>query len=487
MEHLHDQNVSLGSPCKHSYFGSFLLPPGRTSPPVVDYASNDPMTSSAKLQELNMHMHRTTTDAGSRAVIAALKTLQEKIRRLELERVQAERDASRLCQRADRDTGSTPGESGSKETGGKEGRPNQELAAQLRSAEARCSILEKQLDFMRSMMKKAEQDRNEIIQQQESVHRERQTDQTEVEAQLQKLELLERECQKLSNTQSVAEMKIELLERKLLKEEHERKLVQEKAAELQRSLEMNRALYSSISAGVKPKKKKKTPLTRKTAAVAPLHHPFPKAKPMPFVAGMSTGPSHSVSANVQSVLHMLKFHHPQLCDRVHYHKRSNSETVRGPQKAPSVTPGPRVLGNLSELLLALQDELGQMSFEEQELVKRIEGTRKPCLREELERELDCLLKRMEEKGTQISQLKKHQLVVQKLKRRSRDLKRRAASADCRIGASSKPKSLTSSPTFHTPQRTKGKSCLGNRSDRPRLKGPVRIQTNLKKDDIVWET
>ncbi|KAG5846509.1 hypothetical protein ANANG_G00115720 [Anguilla anguilla] len=420
MEPLQDQNVSVGSPFKNSYFGSFHLPPERMSPSIVKDVPTAPVTNNVNLQEFNIHMYRASPDAGSKAVIAALKTLQEKMRRLELERVQAERNVNQLCRLADRDAGRTAQrEPGGRDAGGREGRPHQELAVQLQSAEARCSLLEKQLDYMRKMVEKAEQDRNAVVQKQESLHKDRRKDQTEVEVQLQKLEMLERECLKLSSTQSVAERKIELLEQKLQREEHERKLVQEKAAELQRSLEKNHALYSSVSAGVKPKRKTKKPLPRKTAAVAPLPHPFPKAKQMPFVAGTSTGPSHSVSANVQSVLHMLKHHHPpHLCDRAHPLRRSGSET-RGAPKGPVRQQGGPVLGNLSEVLLALQDELGQMSFEHQELAQQIEDTQKRGLREDLERELDCLVKRMEEKGAQISQLKKHQLAVQKLKLKRR--------------------------------------------------------------------
>lgn len=51
------------------------------------------------------------------------------------------------------------------------------------------------------------------------------------------------------------------------------------------------------------------------------------------------------------------------------------------------------------------------SSEHQELVKQIQDTRKTEVREDLERELDCLVKRMEVKGDQICKLKKHQAAV----------------------------------------------------------------------------
>lgn len=49
--------------------------------------------------------------------------------------------------------------------------------------------------------------------------------------------------------------------------------------------------------------------------------------------------------------------------------------------------------------------------EHQELVRQIDETDKRELREDLERELDCLVRRMEEKAIQISKLRKHQQTV----------------------------------------------------------------------------
>ncbi len=49
--------------------------------------------------------------------------------------------------------------------------------------------------------------------------------------------------------------------------------------------------------------------------------------------------------------------------------------------------------------------------EHQELVKQIDETSKRGLHDDLERELDCLVKRMEEKAAQISELRKHQQTV----------------------------------------------------------------------------
>lgn len=160
-----------------------------------------------------------------------------------------------------------------------------------------------------------------------------------------------------------------------------------------------------------------------------------------FSLSQSTSPSHSVNANVQSVLHLMKHRNPRLCERVSALQKSvseNQQTQRRPPSSPSKATS--TLGSLSDLLLALQDELGQMSLwvtlfwpsrlvfvmqtgtvgynvnivcdsEHQELVKQIDETSKRELRDDLERELDCLVKRMEEKAAQISKLRKHQQTV----------------------------------------------------------------------------
>lgn len=57
-------------------------------------------------------------------------------------------------------------------------------------------------------------------------------DQADVQLTLQKLDVLEQEYHRLTETQSAAERKIRQLERKLQEEEHQRKLVQDKAAQV---------------------------------------------------------------------------------------------------------------------------------------------------------------------------------------------------------------------------------------------------------------
>ncbi|KAE8286805.1 Centrosomal protein cep57l1 Centrosomal protein 57kDa-like protein 1 Centrosomal protein of 57 kDa [Larimichthys crocea] len=228
------------------------------------------------------------------------------------------------------------------------------------------------------------------------------------QSQREKLEKLESECLKLSRTQTLAEMKLAILEQKLLKEEHERQLVQEKADQLQKELDINFRLSVS-SSEEKPKKKTKKSTKKTLRQNEPTSPSLPKHKKMPFVAGTSTSPSHSVHANIQSILHMMKHHQPQLCERVSALQKSGCGAKKSLQKdfSPSSTTSHKPdrepekldqsLGSLSDLLLALQDELGQMSFEHQELVGQIDATQHPEQRKDLQRELERLVTRMEEK------------------------------------------------------------------------------------------
>uniref|UniRef100_A0A4W5PEM6 Centrosomal protein 57kDa-like protein 1 n=1 Tax=Hucho hucho TaxID=62062 RepID=A0A4W5PEM6_9TELE len=458
------QDQLLDSPSKNSYIGSYYQPPDRLSSPSYVREAPAPLTKTVmNLQNITPQVYRATPDAGSKAVIAALKTLQEKIRRLELERKQAEKNVKQFSQAAHGyECSATP--CNTTET---DGSRKKERATPHQSAEARCQLLEKQLDYMRKMVENAEKDKNTLTEKQLSLQKQRLQNSSDSHTPLEKLEKLERDCLKLSKTQSVAERKIELLEQKLLEEEHERKLVQEKADELQRELETNLRLCPAVPDEVKPKKKSKN-------------------------ASRSTSPSHSVHANMQSVLHMMKHHQPHLCERVRSLRRSGSAGARRAlHRAPSTSsspPGPAgpALGSLSELLLALQDELGQMSFEHQELVCQMDETRRRETREDLERELELLVKRMEEKGSQITKLRKYQQTVDKLTQNPQKPRRRATSEDGRAKGGIGVRPLPPSPVKTTSRGGK-RAGVSQEENLQLLRETQRLCTSLKKDDITWET
>ncbi|XP_064157668.1 centrosomal protein of 57 kDa isoform X5 [Anguilla rostrata] len=395
-------------------------------------------------------------ESNTAAILSALKNLQEKIHRLELERSQAEENLQRLTQETTRHKAVLEDE--------REGSTHsQELATLLAAAESRCSLLEKQLEYMRRMVRNAESERTAVLKQQASLEKERSDDHADVQAKFEKLDMLEQEYMKLTETQNLAESKIRELEQKLQEEEHQRKLVEDKAAQLQTGLEANRILLQAVS----PSSAKVTKDKKKKRAVK------------------STSTSHSVRANVQHVLHLMKQHNPQFCnDRVLSGiplARRSSRTTNGKKASDSRSSSTSSSSSssseeLSELLLALQDEFGHMSFEHQELVKQIQDSRTDGLRQHLEKELESLVKRMEGKGEQIAKVRRHQAQMEKLKKESRGQK----------GHPSRVKVIT---TVTTRGRGAGpiKVKSGNKSkDSLRLLRDMQsLQTSLRSDQINW--
>ncbi|XP_041105832.1 centrosomal protein cep57l1-like isoform X2 [Polyodon spathula] len=489
---------SVGTSFKHSYFGSFhQLPEKIPSGLFVDCKNHcDTVSQMVGIQNFNSEITRGNSESCTQ-VMSALKTLQEKIHRLELERTQAQNNLKCLSEKALRHKHVLEQEKSETNLVQKEAQQKTELTSQLGSAEAHCALLEKQLDYMRKMVEIAEHEKNETLKKQVLLQKERIQDQVEVHSKLEKLEVLEQECLKLTATQTKAETKIQQLEQKLLKEEHQCKLVQEKAAQLQAGLEITRIIQSSLPAECKPKKKtknmpaKKISSAKKELPVPPIYH---KAKTLHFVAGTSTSPSHSVRANVQNVLHIMKYHNRKLYDGrqtlpTRFPRSTEPVEKRSFRRPASSCSASSSIGSLSEVLLALQDELGQMSLwlfcssEHQELLKQIQETRITEVREDLERELDCLVKRMEVKGDQISKLKKHQAAVQKLKQKSQKAKRRLASAGAQTEVNEvKPLSVTLRHRGRSPKPSKGHT---NQGSLQLLKNVQKLQLNLKKDDIMW--
>ncbi|KAA0701371.1 Centrosomal protein of 57 kDa [Triplophysa tibetana] len=311
----------------------------------------------------------------------ALKNLQEKIRRLELERCDTHQKLQTLSNESIQTQAHSRGEEDLK---------NHELLCHLSAAEARCSRLERQLEHMRKTVRNAESNRTAVLRRQASLEQLGSVDHTDVQRKLQKLDVLEQEYQRLTDTQTLAEKKIRDLERKLQEEEHQRKL-------LQTGLEANRILIQSVS---------------------PRPHKSSKVKQK-----MSTSSSHSVRANVQHVLHLMKHHHPQLCnERVLGHTPppcSTNERRRSAHRSSSSSASSSSSSEeLSDLLLMLQDEFGHMSFEHQELARQIESSGSDRLRQDLEREMETLVKRMESKGEQIAKVRRHQTQLERMRRQN---------------------------------------------------------------------
>ncbi|KAI7800475.1 centrosomal protein of 57 kDa [Triplophysa rosa] len=404
-------------------------------------------------------------ESNSAAILSALKNLQEKIRRLELERCDTHQKLQTLSNESTQTQAHSRGEEDLK---------NHELLRHLSAAETRCSRLERQLEHMRKTVRNAESDRTAVLRRQASLERLGSVDQTYVQRKLQKLDVLEQEYRRLTDTQTLAEKKIRELERKLQEEEHQRKLVQDKAAQLQTGLEANRILIQSVS----PRPHKSSKVKQKMKHTS---HPQPHYRlslgDVPFVTGTSTSSSHSVRANVQHVLHLMKQHHPQLCnEHVLGHAHPSTRRRSAHQSSSSSASSSSSCEELSDLLLMLQDEFGHMSFEHKELARQIESSGSDRLRQDLEHEMETLMKRMESKGEQIAKVRRHQTQLERM-RRQRGKQRHEVKV-----------TPSSSSRGRSAAAAKLKSRPGERSrDSLRLLQDMRsLQTSLRRDQLSWD-
>ncbi|KAM4692736.1 centrosomal protein CEP57L1 isoform 2-T3 [Discoglossus pictus] len=471
----------MDSILKDSFIGSFRQPPN--SFPVTDFESRP-----SSLKHSNPHSCDPLQAPNSKALLSALKTLQEKICRLELEKSQVHNRLTSLSREAaevSKKEQLVP-ERETKETAQHE-RQKHVVTPQLNATQQRCSLLEKQLDYMRTMVQSAEMEKNAVLEQQTLLQREK--DNMQVESKLEKLDVLEKECLRLTATQRLAENKIQQLEEKLCTEEQQRKIIQDKAAQIQTGLEVSRILMSSVSTGNAPQKnnQKKKQVKKKTANSGSLQQPFyPKAGELPFVAGKSTHSSHSLSANVQTVLHMMKHQSQRVTPQRPVHRERKcfrmSSASRGISRPSSSTTN----DSLSDILMALQDELEQMSFEHQDLLKQIHETKNNEVCEDLERELDCLVKQMETKSDQILKLKKHQENVAKLKKKAQSMKKLASNAKSTVHIEGGRSEVPTTPQSSQRNLTRSTPIPRSKTSLELLKNVQKIQMTLKKDDIMWE-
>ncbi|XP_078504533.1 centrosomal protein CEP57L1 isoform X2 [Lissotriton helveticus] len=484
----------MDSTMKDSYLGSFYQPPNKISSRPTSYGNINVCNKKTDVL-FSKKPVSATFDVGpapnSKELMSALQTLHEKIRRLELERTQAEDNLQSLSKEAAEYKKVLECENQKKDLSGRiitEER-HEEVISQLSKAQGRCSLLEKQLDYMRKMVQNAEKEKNAVVEQQANLRRENDLNQEGLHSKLGRLDVLEKECLRLTATQRTAQNKISQLQEKLHEEEHHRKLLQQKAEQLETGLEINRLLIPapvSSKSGPKKKAKKKCPAKNADLKETPRQQVYPKAGELPFVAGKSLSSSHSLSANVQTVLHMIKHQSPRVSQpplgapgRRPFRAASACRPISSSSTSSSISEG------LADVLLSLQDELGQMSFEHQDLLKQIQDTPQNDVREDLERELDCLTKQMETKGEQIMKLKKHQTNVKKLKLRAQKAKKSSTVFKHKAERPSGNKELLVSPSGRAAP-SKGRSAVESPSSLQLLKNVKKLQMTLKKEDIMWE-
>ncbi|XP_062052886.1 centrosomal protein of 57 kDa isoform X1 [Lepus europaeus] len=486
-----------------SQFSNILTEPSRSNGSMVRHSSSPYVVYPTDKPFLNSDLRRSPNkptlaypESNSRAIFSALKNLQDKIRRLELERIQAEESVKTLSKETIEYKKVLDEQIQERENSkNEESKHNQELTSQLLAAENKCNLLEKQLEYMRNMIKHAEMERTSVLEKQVSLERERQHDQTHVQSQLEKLDLLEQEYNKLTTMQALAEKKMQELEAKLHEEEKERKRMQAKAAELQTGLETNRLILEDKTTPYVPsarriKKKKSKPPEKKGPRNCFGTQPHYRLclGDMPFVAGKSTSPSHAVVANVQHVLHLMKQHSKVLCnDRVvNSVPLAKQVSSRSSKSKKSVTPPSSSINEeLSEVLQTLQDEFGQMSFDHQQLAKLIQESPTVELKDNLECELEALVGRMEAKANQITKVRKYQAQLEKQKTEKQKKELRATKKTLEEEGSSSNRSGITGNT-NKKDYTKLRPGEKSRKNLQLLKDMQTIQSSLQSGDLCWD-
>ncbi|XP_074043410.1 centrosomal protein CEP57L1 isoform X2 [Macrotis lagotis] len=429
---------------KHSIIGSYRKPPDKITDPSFTYCKAASQNNLPKKLQL-------LSTPNSQALLLALKTLQDKIHRLELERTQAEDNLNTLSREAALYKKALQNENNERDLAHQQLIiQRKDISAQLSAAQSRCSILEKQLEITKKMVLKAEQEKNFALEQQQ-LQWEKGQDQKKLNAKLEKLEVLEKECVRLTSTQKTAEEKIKHLEQKLIEEEHQRKLIQDSAAQ--------------------GKKSSKRGLQQTHLEFDPI--------------GKSAYESHFVNESVQAMMKSGNSPslqgHPEKTERKAISKRPFQCRSTSSNSSQSTS----IDDSLTDLVRAMQDELDQISIEHQELFKQVQESPSLSVNEEIKCELECLARKMEIKEEQIYKLKKYQDHVNKLKQKSQYSKNEAFSIqpedeNCKGTKNVPVMVVTRKGANKTKPPQKHCSC-----HMPQ-KCFQKIQMTLRKDDIKWE-
>ncbi|CAK7309703.1 Centrosomal protein CEP57L1 [Vulpes lagopus] len=476
----------MDSELMHSIVGSYLKPPERVFFP--SFTQNNESSQTPHYANFEGTSPKMLHSPNSQALMLALKTLQEKIHRLELERTQAEDNLNILSREAAEYKKALEKETNERNLAHQELiKQKKDITIQLSSAQSRCTLLEKQLEYTKRMVLNVEREKNMILEQQAQLQREKEQDHMKLQAKLEKLDVLEKECFKLTTTQKTAEDKIKHLEEKLKEEEHQRKLFQDKASELQTGLEINRILMSSVANPKSSREKKKSLKKTRCLKEGPPQQIYSKSGSLPIVAKKYSSASHSVNTSMQNLLQVTQHYGP------HTHQKLTeprclykpTRTTSQAKAEPSDSKHSISIGdNLSELLMAMQDELDQMNMKHEELLNllnQMKETESHSVCEDLECELEHLVKKMEVKGEQISKLIKHQENVRKLQQKVQQSKMSEAS-----GIQREDNNLKGSKNIKNSSR---KCLLTNSLQKNSNFHPVQVhnlQMKLRRDDIMWE-
>ncbi|ELK27872.1 Centrosomal protein of 57 kDa [Myotis davidii] len=238
---------------------------------------------------------------------------------------------------------------------------SRELTSQLLAAESKCNLLEKQLEYMRNMIKHAEIERTSVLEKQK---------------------------------------KMQELEAKLREEEKERKRMQAKAAEKSSRNYFAAQPHYRLCLGDMPFVAGKS-TSPSHAVVANVQHVLHLMKQ-----------------------HSKALCNDRVVSSVPLAKQASSRSGKSKKLSVRPSSSSSINEELLEVLQTLQDEFGQMSFDHQQLAKLIQESPTTELKENLECELEALVTRMEAKANQITKVRKYQaqLEKQKIEKQRRELR-----------------------------------------------------------------
>eukprot|EP01135_Chromosphaera_perkinsii_P001156 Nk52_evm13s159 gene=Nk52_evmTU13s159 len=390
----------------------------------------------------------------SRAVIEALKVLQDKIRALEAQREYAEQNYADLDLQSSRYRMKLDNEVEAKKSKELElRRENEELEGALKIAEARARSLHKEMQVMRTRMDRSNlmtgtngngpshRGIGDVEEAREAAQLEQERDREWMDGEVEKRRMLKKVVLKKANEKNLSGDWGEYADEEVSSDNTARQRKSGKKAS-----GSTRTTSTSVSR-TKPLKKPSKMVDRnlpnqytkhgKSNSSAKGSSSSPSMtfnRPVPFVVGKSTGPSFSVSANVQRVLSLLKSCKPVYDggygggktngrDGGAFVKGSgagkNSKDVDG-NKSPVKAIARKVRLNHSErkelarILRNLEDEFGYMTLEYHELMSQIDEDKigggsdisyERCAK--IERQIDAIVANLEEKGEQIRRLKKY--------------------------------------------------------------------------------
>lgn len=190
-------------------------------------------------------------------------------------------------------------------------------------------------------------------------------------------------------------------------------------------------------------------------------------KDVPFVAGTSLSPSHSVAANYQRVISLMKAHNPLLCGAAAASssrklKKQRCATAAGKTGCP--IPPAVTLAELQVLLAGLEEELGELTFKHQQLA--LKAASQP---DKIRAELQHLVDDLGQKAMQID-----------IVRRQIDSKSSRKAVKRSVSAPRKVKRKQSQDTAYHEEH------VGVEARVDLLHRMKSLQKTLQSDDLTWK-